>query len=107
MTFFRSRRAVVLGQVLAQVTQIEAAINAAQQVVLRNVAVEIEGIEEPPLAARLLSHHLFALPENIDVTRHRAAKRSSVPKGVFQQNWLVRAPRHLDSRLAGIDLSTT
>jgi hypothetical protein len=44
-------------EVLAQLAQIEEAINPAQQVIGRNVIVEIECIEQLPMSATLSSHH--------------------------------------------------
>jgi hypothetical protein len=49
--------------VLAQTAEVEAAVDAAQQVVLRDVVFEIERVEEPILPARLSSHHLGALQD--------------------------------------------
>jgi hypothetical protein len=48
-------------EVPAQFAQIEELMYASQQVILRNVIVEIEGVEQSILVATLLSHHLEAL----------------------------------------------
>jgi hypothetical protein len=45
---------------VAQLAEIEEAIDATQQVTARNLIVEIEGVEEPVLAATSLTHHLDA-----------------------------------------------
>ena len=58
-----ANRAVVLSKVLAQAAEVKAAVDAAQQVVLRDVVFEIERVEEPILPARLSSHHLGALQD--------------------------------------------
>lgn len=41
--------AVVIGQLLAQVAQIKALIDAAQQMILGNVVFKIEAVEQPAL----------------------------------------------------------
>jgi hypothetical protein len=51
------RMAVVAGQTLPQIVQIEEAINAPQQVILGNVVLEVEGVEQLLMAAVALSHH--------------------------------------------------
>lgn len=52
-----SGMAVVVRQVLAQLAQVEEAVDAAQQMILRDVAFKIEGIEQRRLSASWLSHH--------------------------------------------------
>ena len=49
--------AVVVRQVLAQLAQVEEVVDAAQQMILRDVAFKIEGIEQRRLSACWLSHH--------------------------------------------------
>jgi hypothetical protein len=43
--------------VAAQISEIEVAINAAEQVIGRNVIVEIECVEQLPMSATPVSHH--------------------------------------------------
>jgi hypothetical protein len=51
--------------VLTQASEVKAAINAAQQMILGNVVFEVERIEQPILPTRLSSHHLGALQDSI------------------------------------------
>ena len=55
-----ARVAVVAGQMLAQLAQVKKVVDAAQQMILGNVALEIEGVEqaapEPSLAAPSSPH---------------------------------------------------
>jgi hypothetical protein len=53
-------RLVERGQVLAQLCQIEEPSDAAEQVIRRNVRVEVEGIEPSVLVAAALSHDAVA-----------------------------------------------
>jgi hypothetical protein len=53
--------AVVIGQLLAQLAQVEAMINAAEEMILWDVVFKVEGIEEPFLAIGLKPHHIKAL----------------------------------------------
>jgi hypothetical protein len=50
-------RAIEIGEVVAQVAQIEAPINAAQQMICWDVIFKIERVKQPRLATRLLSYH--------------------------------------------------
>jgi hypothetical protein len=45
---------------VAQLAEVQEAIDATQQVTARNLIVEIEGVEESVLAAISLTHHLDA-----------------------------------------------
>ena len=45
------------GEVFAQFVEVEKSINAAQQMVGWNVIVEVEGIKQSLLTARLRTHH--------------------------------------------------
>ncbi len=56
-----TRVAVILGQVLTQLAQIEALVDAAKQVILWNVIFEIEGVEQSILAIGLKPHHIKVL----------------------------------------------
>ena len=56
-----TRMAVILSQVLAQLAQIKALVDATQEMVRWNVILEIKRIEQSLLSAFLLSHHLEAL----------------------------------------------
>jgi hypothetical protein len=44
-------------EVMPQLAQVKATINPPQQVIRRNVIVELEGVEQRLLPARSLSHH--------------------------------------------------
>jgi hypothetical protein len=44
-------------EVAAQIAKVKTAINPVQQVIGRNVIVEIEGGEPLPMSARSVSHH--------------------------------------------------
>jgi hypothetical protein len=46
--------AVVFGQMLAQTVQVEAGVNAAQEMILGHMVFEVEGVEQPLLTAFLL-----------------------------------------------------
>ena len=50
------------GEVPVQITQVKKLIYPAQQVIGRNVIVEVERVEQLFLAARLLSHHARISP---------------------------------------------
>jgi len=67
----------------AQLSEVEDSIDAAQQVIARNVIVEIEGLEESVLPTTSLTHHLDALPSN---GCHQHRPRSPNCQRVFQQN---------------------
>jgi hypothetical protein len=54
--------AVERRKVGTQFAELEEAINATQQVLARDVIVEVEQVEEPVLAAALLTHHRDVLP---------------------------------------------
>jgi hypothetical protein len=66
----------VLSEVLAQAAEVEAAVDAAQQVVLRDVVFKIERVEESILPACLSSHNLGALQDQncqrVNCTNSRA-----------------------------------
>src|SRR3546814_7010502 len=49
--------AVVIGQLRAQIAQVETLINATQKVIVGNVGVEIECVKQPSLTTRSLTHH--------------------------------------------------
>ena len=49
--------AVVVRQVLAKLAQVEAALDATQEVILGNVFVEIERVKQPVLTTCSTSHH--------------------------------------------------
>jgi len=44
-------------EMLAQISQIEEPIDAAEQVIRRNMRLEVEGVEQSVLSAAVLSHH--------------------------------------------------
>jgi hypothetical protein len=46
---------------LAQLSQIEKSIDAAEQMIRGNVRIEVEGVEQSVLRAALLSHHVAAV----------------------------------------------
>jgi hypothetical protein len=48
-----------------QVAEIEETVNPAQQVIRRNVPIEVEGVEESVLIAALCTHHQEALPNTV------------------------------------------
>ena len=54
-------RNVERSEVFAQLVEVEKSINAAQQIVGRNVIIEVEGIKQSLLTAHLRSHHLDVL----------------------------------------------
>ena len=56
------RRKTENGARCCAVSQIEEAVNAAYQIIGRDVIVEVEGIEQPFLTARLRNHHPDVLP---------------------------------------------
>src|SRR3546814_10031462 len=56
--------AVVIGQLRAQIAQVETLINATQKVIVGNVGVEIECVKQPSLTTRSLTHHRRVLPQN-------------------------------------------
>ena len=61
--------AVVIRQVLAQFTQVKAAVHAAEEMILGNVFVEVEGVKQLVLTARSTSHHHSA-PRVTDDGKH-------------------------------------
>jgi len=50
--------AVILSQVLAQISQIKAVVDATEKVIPRNDGFKIEGVEQIVLTAWLTTHHL-------------------------------------------------
>src|SRR3546814_16502812 len=70
--------AVVIGQLRAQIAQVETLINATQKVIVGNVGVEIECVKQPSLTTRSLTHHRHVLPQNrIDVDQTSTPRASS------------------------------
>jgi hypothetical protein len=80
--------AVERREMCAQFIEIEVAIDAAQQVIARNVIVDIEGVEESVLAATLLTHHRDVLPS---IGCHQQRSSDQTFQGVFQQNRPIAA----------------
>src|SRR3546814_19733947 len=69
--------AVVIGQLRAQIAQVETLINATQKVIVGNVGVEIECVKQPSLTTRSLTHHRRVLPQNrIDVDQKSTPRAS-------------------------------
>jgi ribosomal protein S3 len=54
--------AVKRGEIGAQIREIEELINAAKQMIGRNVVVKVERVEQAVLVAAVVSHHLSNLP---------------------------------------------
>lgn len=50
--------AVEGGKMATQFAEVKEAVDAAQQVIRGNMSIEIEGVEQLVLQARLLTHHL-------------------------------------------------
>jgi hypothetical protein len=57
-----ARVAVERCEVLVQITKVQDPVDIAQQVIARDVIVEVEGVEELVLRATSLTHHRDALP---------------------------------------------
>ena len=55
-----ARMAVVLCQVSVEFTQIQTAIDGSKKVGRRNDVFKVEGVEQPLLSARLMTHHVGA-----------------------------------------------
>jgi hypothetical protein len=49
--------AVERGEVLAQLAQVEEAVDASQQVDFGDVIIKVEQVEQPLLRSALVSHH--------------------------------------------------
>jgi hypothetical protein len=52
-------------EVAPQLTEIEKAVNPAQQVIRWNVLIEVERVEESVLIAALCTHHQEVLPNTV------------------------------------------
>lgn len=46
-----------IGEIMAQIAEIKASINAAQKVIGRDVILNVERVKQSLLSARQLSHH--------------------------------------------------
>ena len=69
-------------EVLTKLGEIEESVDAAKQVICRDVRVEVEGIKQSVLIAAVLSHHAAAISVRANPETEKAAARSRV----FQQN---------------------
>src|SRR3974390_76360 len=78
-----ARVAIKRGEVGAQICEIEKLINAAKQMIGRNVVVKVERVEQAVLITAGLSHHLSNLPLICLINKTSMAALSS---RVFQQN---------------------
>src|SRR3546814_14650756 len=68
--------AVVIGQLRAQIAQVETLINAPKKVMVGNVGVEIECVKKPNLSTRSLNHHRRDPPQKTLYVNHTSTQRA-------------------------------
>ena len=83
--------AVVALQTASKIAQVKVAIDAAQQMILRDVGVEIEGVKQPILSAALPSHHL-ASPITPTHLGHQHPRQRPRDRGEFFNRVCRRRP---------------
>jgi hypothetical protein len=87
--------AVERGKVLVQITQVKKLSDSTEQVIGRNVTVEVEGIEQLLLSTTLSSHHSRVSLSNILASS--IAKNQPISRELFKCKGLPRPEATLES----------